>query len=139
VLATPGTFLRPFFERARECLPLLSQLITEQGLSTADPAEVDFVNKVMRVANEVNAVGASLLSQREREIVQLLLGGTNNKLIARALGISPDTVRFHLKKIYEKFGVSDRRLVAEIARERGLLDKPSCDLPSGSGGLPHSE
>jgi LuxR family transcriptional regulator, maltose regulon positive regulatory protein len=139
MLAAPGTLLRPFFERARECLPLLSQLITEHGLSTADPAELDFVNKVMRAANEVNAVEASLLSPREREIVQLLLGGTNNKLIARALGISPDTVRFHLKKIYEKFGVSDRRLVAEVARERGLLGSPPCDLPSGAGGLPHSE
>jgi DNA-binding CsgD family transcriptional regulator len=51
----------------------------------------------------------------------LLVAGTNNKLIARSLRISPDTVRFHLKKIYEKFGVSDRRLVADLARERGLL------------------
>lgn len=38
----------------------------------------------------------SPLSNREREVVQLLLEGKSNKLIALALGISDRTVEFHL-------------------------------------------
>jgi DNA-binding CsgD family transcriptional regulator len=50
----------------------------------------------------------SNLSNRERDVVRLLLEGKSNKLIAAALGISIRTVEFHLKNIYEKFQVSSR-------------------------------
>jgi len=43
------------------------------------------------------------LSNREWEVVELLLQGKSNKLIAGALGISVRTVEFHLKNIYTKF------------------------------------
>jgi len=48
------------------------------------------------------------LSNREWEVVELLLQGKSNKLIAGALGISVRTVEFHLKNIYTKFQVSSR-------------------------------
>lgn len=48
------------------------------------------------------------LSNREREVVELLLEGKSNKLIALALGISERTVEFHLTNIYNKFQVSSR-------------------------------
>jgi DNA-binding CsgD family transcriptional regulator len=52
--------------------------------------------------------GASLLTEREREVVQLLLRGSSAKAIARALGISPETARNHLKRIYPKLGVASQ-------------------------------
>jgi DNA-binding CsgD family transcriptional regulator len=48
------------------------------------------------------------LSKREREVVELLLQGKSNKLIAAALTISERTVEFHLQNIYAKFDVSSR-------------------------------
>jgi DNA-binding CsgD family transcriptional regulator len=48
------------------------------------------------------------LSNREQEVIRLLLEGKSNKLIASALSISERTVEFHLKNIYEKFEVSSR-------------------------------
>jgi DNA-binding CsgD family transcriptional regulator len=48
------------------------------------------------------------LSNREEEVVKLLLQGKSNKLIASALGISGSTVEFHLKNIYAKYQVSSR-------------------------------
>jgi DNA-binding CsgD family transcriptional regulator len=48
------------------------------------------------------------LSNREREVVKLLLEGKSNKLIASALHITDNTVEFHLKNIYSKFQVSSR-------------------------------
>jgi DNA-binding CsgD family transcriptional regulator len=48
------------------------------------------------------------LSEREKEVVEQLLQGKSNKLIAHSVGISVSTVEFHLKNIYAKFQVSSR-------------------------------
>jgi DNA-binding CsgD family transcriptional regulator len=52
--------------------------------------------------------GASCLTEREREVVHLLLRGNSAKAIARALTISPETARNHLKRIYPKLGVASQ-------------------------------
>jgi len=52
--------------------------------------------------------GASVLTEREREVVQLLLRGNSAKAIARALNISPETARNHLKRVYPKLGVTSQ-------------------------------
>lgn len=46
------------------------------------------------------------LSAREREVLGLLVKGKSYKMIADELCISYDTVRAHMKKIYEKLHVS---------------------------------
>ena len=51
---------------------------------------------------------ANELSNREKEVVKLLLEGKSNKLIASSLGISERTVEFHLKNIFGKYQVSSR-------------------------------
>lgn len=56
------------------------------------------------------------LSSRELDILALVGQKLSNKQIARTLFITPETVKWHLKKIYHKLGVSDRLLAAE----RGL-------------------
>lgn len=48
------------------------------------------------------------LSNREREVVKLLLEGKSNKQIASSLHITENTVEFHLKNIYSKYQVSSR-------------------------------
>jgi DNA-binding CsgD family transcriptional regulator len=48
------------------------------------------------------------LSNREREVVKLLLEGKSNKQIAFTLHITENTVEFHLKNIYSKYQVSSR-------------------------------
>ena len=50
----------------------------------------------------------NILSNREREVVKLLLEGKSNKLIASALHITQNTVEFHLKNIYTKNQVNSR-------------------------------
>lgn len=63
------------------------------------------------------------LSGREQEVVQLLLEGKSNKLIASSLGISARTVEFHLKNIYTKFQVSSRmELVLKLGKVTDSLD-----------------
>jgi DNA-binding CsgD family transcriptional regulator len=65
------------------------------------------------------AVGAGLppLSARERQIVQLLLDGGCAKTISRSLGISPGTVRNHIKQIYRKLGVHSQVELLAVTRK----------------------
>ena len=63
---------------------------------------------------------AQVLSDREREVVKLLLQGKSNKLIALSLGISDRTVEFHLKNVYSKFQVSSRiELILKLGNATG--------------------
>jgi len=50
----------------------------------------------------------SQFSKREKEVVELLLQGKSNKQIALALGVSQNTVEYHLKNIYKKLQVNSR-------------------------------
>ena len=63
-----------------------------------------------------------MLSKRETEILDQLVKGYTHKQIAEALFISPETVRGHLKKIYEKLHVhSKTEAVSKVFRLRSLL------------------
>ncbi|CAG1015996.1 Inner membrane protein YhaI [Anaerolineales bacterium] len=64
-----------------------------------------------------------LLSKREQEVVNLLLEGKSNKLIASSLSISERTVEFHLKNIYAKFQVNSRmELVLKLGKAKNSLE-----------------
>jgi LuxR family maltose regulon positive regulatory protein len=59
-----------------------------------------------------------ILSDRESEVMRLLGEAMPNKKIARTLGLSPETVKWHLKNIYGKLSVSSRD--EAVARMRDL-------------------
>ncbi len=61
------------------------------------------------------------LTARECEILELLASGQSNKEMARALGISPNTVKTHLARLYEKLEVQKRVQAIEKARWLSLI------------------
>ncbi|MBO0819430.1 MAG: response regulator transcription factor [Nocardiopsaceae bacterium] len=61
------------------------------------------------------------LSQREREVLELVAAGTTNREAASRLFISEATVKTHLLHIYAKLGVSDRAAAVAEGYNRGLL------------------
>ncbi len=67
------------------------------------------------------AVASLGLTPREVEVLGLLAAGQANKEIARALGVSPNTVKTHLTRLYEKLGVSSRTAAIAHARALGVI------------------
>lgn len=61
------------------------------------------------------------LSQRERQVAELLVDGASNKVIARALDISVHTAKFHVTAILEKLGARNRADAVSIILREGLV------------------
>ena len=61
------------------------------------------------------------LSEREKEILSLIVQGIQLKAIADRLFISYETVRTHVKKIYKKLHVASRAEAVLKARQQGLV------------------
>jgi DNA-binding NarL/FixJ family response regulator len=96
---------------------------------------VDFVK--LRIAVEAAAHGLSVfepaarfgpaddgapdLTAREIEVLHLLAEGASNKVIARALGISAHTAKFHVASILEKLDAASRTEAVTTAIRLGLL------------------
>jgi DNA-binding NarL/FixJ family response regulator len=61
------------------------------------------------------------LTRREREVLQLLVEGATNRIIAQKLSVSIETVKSHVHHIMQKMQVKDRTQAAVVAtRQRWL-------------------
>jgi DNA-binding NarL/FixJ family response regulator len=60
------------------------------------------------------------LTDREREVLDLVAGGHRNAAIAEALFLSPKTVANHISSIFAKLAVADRSAAIVRARDEGL-------------------
>jgi two-component system, NarL family, nitrate/nitrite response regulator NarL len=65
--------------------------------------------------------GRGELTERERQVVQLLSEGLSNKLIADRLGISDHTAKFHVNAILGKLGAASRTEAVVVAVRLGLV------------------
>jgi LuxR family maltose regulon positive regulatory protein len=68
-----------------------------------------------------SAVIAESLSARERNVLELIGHGQSNKEIARDLGITPETVKSHVKNIFAKLAVQRRAQALSRAQSLGLI------------------
>jgi DNA-binding CsgD family transcriptional regulator len=61
------------------------------------------------------------VSARESEVLTLIAAGHSNKVIARRLAISPNTVKTHVANLYEKLGVASRTQAVRKAQALDIL------------------
>lgn len=92
------------------------------GLTVMDTALAESL--VPNTPVKVNGTGTKArgeLTERERQVVQLLTEGLSNKLIADRLGISDHTAKFHVNGVMMKLGASTRTEAVVEAMRRGLI------------------
>jgi DNA-binding NarL/FixJ family response regulator len=65
--------------------------------------------------------GETQLTPREHGVLELLVDGASNKEIARRLGISASTVKFHVRSIADKLGADGRAEAVAHALRRGII------------------
>jgi DNA-binding NarL/FixJ family response regulator len=73
-------------------------------------------------AAERVAAGQGMLTAREIQILEAVADGRGNKEIAAAIGIAEDTVKTHLRHLFEKLGASDRAQAVAIALRQRLIE-----------------
>jgi DNA-binding NarL/FixJ family response regulator len=97
----------------------IAEILAGRGIFPDHLASVG--NGEARPASREAAAVASSLTNREREVLELLADGLDSAAIARALGIEPNTVRTHVQQILTKLQVSSRLEAVTFATRNGLV------------------
>lgn len=82
----------------------------EEAYTGGAPMTSSVATQVLKMFSEIHQGGSSdyNLSDREKQVLQLLVNGYSYKMIAADMFIAIDTVRSHIKKIYEKLHVNSK-------------------------------
>jgi two-component system, NarL family, response regulator LiaR len=91
----------------------------QEGAAYLDPQIARQVIEHLKPPSSTTIVGQ--LSQRELEVLKLMVEGYSNPEIAAALYLSPNTVKTHIRGIMNKLAVDDRVQAAVVALRAGLV------------------
>ncbi len=116
-------FVRPFLDEKAALAPMLETYL-RQAEQQQRPESLRHHAQSLLEQMATHGEGEeeqSLLSPRELEVLQELVHGFSNKVIARKIDVTESTVRFHLRNIFVKLNVSSRLQAVAVARELQLL------------------
>jgi len=125
-LAQPGGFIRSIVDADPAIKPLLEQLYGKGFVPHyLEQLTVAFSENGRTEAPQSAPVQemATLLTLREKEILQMMQDGLNNTEIAQGLVISVHTVKRHASNIYRKLDVENRRQAVYKAQQTGILTR----------------
>ena len=112
-------------ERIRAQLDSSIEVAGEFGtLAAARAAEADADAILVAPVNQArqdDAAAVEALTVREIQVLELLAEGLPNKAVARRLGISDQTVKFHVASLSGKLGAANRTDAVRRAVRRGLI------------------
>jgi LuxR family maltose regulon positive regulatory protein len=128
-VAAPAGICQSIVDQGPEIGPLLK--LARDSLRAAGNAQdlVNWVDRLLdcwRAQHEPDSkprqeAERERLSSRERGIVELIAQGQSNKEIARTLGITPETVKSHIKSVFTKLEVDKRAQAVARAQALGLV------------------
>jgi two-component system nitrate/nitrite response regulator NarL len=91
------------------------------GLLVQDPVQAGTGQSAEGGGAATSLINDGFLSPREREVLALVASGLPNKAIARELGISDHTVKFHVSSLLTKLGAASRTEAVTLATRMGVL------------------
>jgi DNA-binding NarL/FixJ family response regulator len=103
-----------------------------EGVARGEPAitpatAARIIDELLRTPGPSQQAGQTL-TDRELEVLKLVTAGLRNREIGTELGITENTVKFHLKNIVEKLHAQNRAELAARAVREGLVPDPPRDL-----------
>jgi LuxR family transcriptional regulator, maltose regulon positive regulatory protein len=123
-LGSANEYRRTFLDMRRYVQRPLQALLASRALPLEKHLQ-SFGSKLQILLDRKMTTGResapALLSVREREVLIEISLGHSNKLIARKLGLSEPTVKFHVQNIFRKLDVRKRTTVVAEAHKRGVL------------------
>jgi LuxR family maltose regulon positive regulatory protein len=126
-LAKPEGFIRSFVDEGMPMAHLLAEALAagveptyvRRLLAAFPPAEP--AQAALAPANGPEPAAVEPLSEREREVLQLIAEGLTNQDVAARLYLSLHTVKVHARNIYAKLGVTSRTQAVARGRALGIL------------------
>ena len=109
---------------AEELIDVIERV--QRGEAALDPALTGRVFDAFRQLSATSE-GRDQLTEREREILQLVASGYDNRTVATRLHLSEKTVGNRLSEIFAKLGVTNRTQAARVALQRGWISLSQTD------------
>jgi LuxR family maltose regulon positive regulatory protein len=132
-VASDAGMMRAIVDVGVQARPLL-MLLADRALAEAERRYVDIAIRSIDAGLDASpqpvaasakvpdkGVAREILSEREREVIALLSKALSTKSIARVLGLSSGTVKWHLKNIYSKLDATAREEALAKARALGII------------------
>ncbi|MGO9750737.1 MAG: DNA-binding response regulator [Solirubrobacteraceae bacterium] len=125
-LASPSTRVL-LISGAGRMSPAAARAAGASGFVSKDLDAGEVISAVRKVAGGMTSFPpkltqpAPLLSDREREVLELISAGSTNREIAQQLFLSPHTVKEHTSALYRKLGARNRADAVQRAQRIGLL------------------
>lgn len=112
---------RGYVLKSAESEELLSAVrsVARGGAYLQDRIVAPLLSRVVRWGPEDEDSG--MLSMNQLRIVEALAEGKSNKMVAKSLSVTEETVKSHLKRIYERLGARDRASAVAIAFRHQMI------------------
>ncbi len=131
--AAPEGFVRSFADEGKPLTVLLQELRAELANFPLEERDVlpSYIDRILTAAGEpivkaatvppASPTPAESLSQREIEVLALAAQGLSNRMLARRLFVSENTIKTHLRNIYTKLRVSSRSAAMAAGRRHSFI------------------
>ncbi len=116
---TDMAIIRPYIDAGADVILLLENVIS----SLNDEKQITHIQQINTVWSSQlkESKTSDLLTEREQDVLTELAKGHPTKVIARNLNLAPETIKYHLKHIYAKLGVGNRKEAVTEAWRKAMF------------------